>query len=368
MTVAIAIIADDLSGAAETVGAVAGGAFAELRLMPAATPSTAPVVAIDTNTRGRSQHEAQVALREALATLPAGAVLYKKIDSLLRGNLSSEVALLRALSHRIVVVTAVPRVGRTSVGGVVHLDGVPLHETSAWEHETRPAPSSTAAALGVPSTVISAATVRSADLGAAMLEAFAADLVAVCDAETEADLELIAAALDPRATIVAAAGLARALAPRFALAAGVPRFAPGADRVVTVVGSQAPSAISQVECMDAVWHCVVPGAAPDLGAGDAVVTLAPGEWAGDDLVRAFTAIARSIRGLPGRTDLVLTGGDTARRVLDALGVVSLFPEYEIQDGAVLSCTDNGFVVVTRPGSYGAEDGLQRIVEHLRGTA
>lgn len=365
MTLAIAIVADDLSGAAETVGALVCRGPAELRLVASARP-TPSILAVDTDTRGRSEPEARAALSEAVAALPPGVVLYKKIDSLLRGHVSAEVGLLHALGRAVVVVTAVPRVGRTSVGGVVHLDGVPLHETSAWQHEPRPAPSSTAQALGVPSTVVTLAVVRSPALRPALAAAFAAGLVAVCDAETEADLASIAAALDPGATIVASAGLARALAPRLVATAREPGFAPGAARVVAVVGSQAPSARRQVARLTATHHPVVPGTPPVLDGSDAVLTLAPGTWSRSDCLRALADVAGAVARLPGRTDLVLTGGDTARRVLDALGVTSLFPEHEIQDGAVLSMAGPGMAVVTRPGSYGAEDSLQRIVDHLKG--
>ncbi|WP_323186930.1 nucleotide-binding domain containing protein [Streptomyces sp. NBC_00365] len=67
----------------------------------------------------------------------------------------------------------------------------------------------------------------------------------------------------------------------------------------------------------------------------------------------------------GRPDLVLTGGETARTTLDALGITELEPLGEIHHGAVHSRTPDGRRVVTRPGSYGAEDSLLRIAVALR---
>ncbi len=64
-------------------------------------------------------------------------------------------------------------------------------------------------------------------------------------------------------------------------------------------------------------------------------------------------------------DLVLTGGETARSVLDALDVADLVPVARIHHGAVHSRTPDGTAVVTRPGSFGDTDSLVRIVEHLR---
>ncbi|MFD0489385.1 nucleotide-binding domain containing protein [Saccharopolyspora spinosporotrichia] len=64
-------------------------------------------------------------------------------------------------------------------------------------------------------------------------------------------------------------------------------------------------------------------------------------------------------------DLVLTGGETARKVLDALGVRALRPVAQVHHGAVLSRTADGRSVVTRPGSFGDPDSLVRILRHLR---
>ena len=63
--------------------------------------------------------------------------------------------------------------------------------------------------------------------------------------------------------------------------------------------------------------------------------------------------------------LVLTGGETARRVLDALDVHALHPIAQVHHGAVHSRTADARSVVTRPGSFGDPDSLVRIVRHLR---
>ncbi|MFE1840452.1 nucleotide-binding domain containing protein [Streptomyces sviceus] len=56
----------------------------------------------------------------------------------------------------------------------------------------------------------------------------------------------------------------------------------------------------------------------------------------------------------------MTGGETARRVLDALGVAYLAPLGQIHHGAVHALTADGRHVVTRPGSFGDTDSLLRI--------
>ncbi|MEU1947609.1 nucleotide-binding domain containing protein, partial [Streptomyces sp. NPDC020125] len=67
----------------------------------------------------------------------------------------------------------------------------------------------------------------------------------------------------------------------------------------------------------------------------------------------------------GAVDLVLTGGETARRVLDALAVAELDPVGQVHHGAVHLSTPDGRSVVTRPGSFGDPDSLRHIVQALR---
>lgn len=364
------IVADDLSGAAETAAAVAGGSVAQVWLGHP-LHFDAPIVAVDTG--ARSSREVGSVLSAALEHVPDGASVYKKVDSLLRGSIRAELQVLRDRGLPVVVVMAVPRIGRTVRGGVVHLGEVPLHESDAWDAEDGPVPRSVPDALGVPCVVLPATVVRSGALGNALMEALAEGLVPVCDSETESDLDVIAETLmdmDPRIVVAGSAGLARSMSAHMDLHAMPRRFTPGADRVIAIVGSRAASAQRQVARLiaEGVKHVEMwPGRPTDLPWSDVVVTLSvEPPWDHPALDAAYRALVHSIRAHPGRTDLLLTGGDTARRVLDALGVRELFTEGEIHDGAVLSTTAAGMALVTRPGSYGADDSLMQIVRHLKG--
>ncbi|WP_344319552.1 nucleotide-binding domain containing protein [Streptomyces yatensis] len=85
--------------------------------------------------------------------------------------------------------------------------------------------------------------------------------------------------------------------------------------------------------------------------------------------RLVLGLARTIRDAVaahrGAVDLVLTGGETARRVLDALAVTELDPVGQVHHGAVHLSTPDGRSVVTRPGSFGDPDSLRQIVQALR---
>jgi uncharacterized protein YgbK (DUF1537 family) len=63
--------------------------------------------------------------------------------------------------------------------------------------------------------------------------------------------------------------------------------------------------------------------------------------------------------------LVLTGGDTARAVLDRLGVERLQVLGELEPGICLS-RDGARFVVTKAGGFGDSHSLVRVLRHLRG--
>lgn len=471
-------VADDLSGAAETA-AVLLSRTTRSRVVLSAR-SAAPgwpgeVTVVDLDSRHAPPGEAAGRVRAALAAAGPATPVFKKIDSLLRGNVAAETAALAEDGAGVIVAAALPLAGRTVRGGVVHTGGTALHLGGAWHAEAVPAPRSVAEALGVPVTPVGLDAVRGPrdELRAAVREALATGRPVVCDAETDADLDAVLAAvrlpaagppgsapvLDPRLRLVGSGGLAQALGrllaedtpptatPRHeALATRVPRehatapllpgpaalpsppgpvtptgahgragaFSPhgypgagplpgspaaapppesplsppphgvsGGDRpVLVVVGTAEPSAGEQVGRLtaDGAAHLALPprSLAPDalvppsltLSTGVTVLALGrdgrPDPSASRRLVRGLAEVASAaVRDHPGPVDLVLTGGETARRVLDALGVTELEPFGQIHHGAVASRTPDGRTVVTRPGSFGDPDSLRHIVRALR---
>ncbi|WP_257232569.1 four-carbon acid sugar kinase family protein [Streptomyces sp. Rer75] len=236
-------IADDLSGAAETAAGLRSRTTRSrvLLLGPAATgpeeisaADARAVTVLDLDSRHCPAEDAADAVRGALRMAPTGDTLVlKKIDSLLRGNVAAEVAALAADGPGVVVAPALPVAGRVVRAGVVHLGGVPLHEGEAWRAEATAPPSSVADALGgLPTALIPLATVRAArpTLLSALRAAVAAGRVAVCDAETDADLDAIVAASladDLRLRLVGTGGLATALG-RHLAAEGAAHPAPAA--------------------------------------------------------------------------------------------------------------------------------------------
>ncbi|MFF5670825.1 four-carbon acid sugar kinase family protein [Streptomyces hygroscopicus] len=187
-------------------------------------PHPGEATVLDIDSRYRPAAEAAEAVRDALRlSSPDGDTLVlKKIDSLLRGNLAAEIGALAEDGAGVVLAPALPVGGRVVRSGVVYVNGVALHESDAWRLEATPAPRSIAEALaGLPTTPIPLSTVRAPGhwLLSALRTATDDGRVAVCDAETDADLDAIveaSLAVGPRLRLVGSGGLALALGRRLA--------------------------------------------------------------------------------------------------------------------------------------------------------
>ena len=382
------VVADDLSGAAETAAALGAVHAPRLYLWPDLPAAADGPVVVDTDSRELPADEAAARVRTVLAALPDAEPVFKKIDSLLRGNVAAEVAALLDPSGPVVLTPALPEHDRVVRSGVVLVGGVPLDQTSLWHLEPHPAPTSVAAALeDVPCTLMPLDAVRSDGLPGRL--AASAGAVAVCDAETGADLDaLVAAALQvPGARLVGSSALARALGRRMNAAPRPDVVAPGGVTVhaLWVLGTGADGVGQQAELLQAesgaVCHVLDPavvagldahsgqdlarGITDDLATSDVVLRIAdarvPG-IGGGQIVQGLAALVAAVRDVgPERPlPIMLTGGQTARGVLDALGCHRLTLLEEVHPGAVLMTTDDGWLVATRPGSHGGPDSLVQI--------
>jgi len=126
----LGIVADDLTGAMDSSGYFAWLGFSTVVVLEPDFFSEATVLVITTNSRAESPEIARERVRQAMQGM-AGRVVYKKIDSTLRGNIGEElkVAAEAMASQKTVVAPAFPAVGRTTVNGVLLVNGVPVAET-----------------------------------------------------------------------------------------------------------------------------------------------------------------------------------------------------------------------------------------------
>ncbi|MVA77085.1 4-hydroxythreonine-4-phosphate dehydrogenase [Auraticoccus sp. F435] len=382
----LGVLADDLSGAVECAAVLGAGTPVLLSpepLLDHGVPA-GPVV-VDADARLRSGAAAAGALEGAARAL-AGHTLFVKIDSLLRGPVAAAVS-VAARRGTVVLCPALPAHGRSVRGGVLHLDGVPLHRTTAWHLEPVPAPDRVARLLppGLTGAVVGRDRQRAGGLHQLLADPPAP--VLVCDAEGPDDLARLGAAVraHPGTVAVGSSGLLAAVAG--ATPARGHRTTPPGRRLV-VVGSASAEAAEQTRRLLARHHVrLLPAPLhPDdgldtaafsasltaaLAGGDVVVTLPlPDRAARVEPARLAAqlgaAVVRAVEEQP--VDLVLIGGATARGVLAAAGVERLEVVAQIHPGAVASLDPTGRLLVTRPGSHGSPDSLTQVLDWLEGPA
>ncbi len=148
----VLILADDLTGAAEM--AALGKACGHETLLvtsPSAHRDRATVVSYAVDTRLLPPGEAATRLRSALPQLglTPPPLRFRKIDSVLRGNVLAEARVLADYwgYRRTLIVPSNPSLGRTLVEGQILLHGTPLASTAMAADVHHPAASSSAQAL-----------------------------------------------------------------------------------------------------------------------------------------------------------------------------------------------------------------------------
>jgi 4-hydroxythreonine-4-phosphate dehydrogenase len=411
----ILILADDLSGAADCgVACVGAGLETLVSLKHTAEEFTAEVLSLDADTRRMPPDEARQKVDRLIRIYAANPdlLLFKKIDSTLRGNVGPELAgALNALrsvrggNERSVAIMApaFPAIGRTTRNGLQLVRGRPLHELDIWRVQGMTSRSSIPDMLqpaGLKSSVLDLSAVRSTQdaLAARMNSAAREADVLVCDAETDNDLMAIACAsmrLAGRPLWVGSAGLAYQL-PR---AAGIARSAAAAQialpriggPLLFVIGSLSRNSFEQVHVLaslsSAVTICVPPEvllAGEDHSGWHAHVReleramhtncdvlLSPCSEPRIELARrpvlaaALARMAASVAGEIGA--LVASGGETARAVFDSLGIARLRLGGELEKGIPVSITENWtrpLVVITKAGDFGGANALLKCSQFL----
>jgi 4-hydroxythreonine-4-phosphate dehydrogenase len=297
-------------------------------------PAGAAVVALDLNTRSLSERAARRKIRGAFRRHAArrSRILFKKIDSTLRGHVAAELSSAqRALGGKrpVILTPAFPAQARLVSEAKLFVRGEPRSGDLRI----------LAARAGLPAAHVDLATIRHRSL-AKTLERFLAQgaRAFVCDAETDADLDAIARAglaMARKPLFAGSAGLARALARCHSV-----RHRPSMPKVrplpiVTVVGSA--SAVSRRQ-------------ARELAAR------------GGTVVRLQSLRRAALPDLDAH--YVLTGGQTARAVLTKHRVRAIRLLGEVEPGVPLGVTPAGRLVCTKAGGFGDANTLERCVRHL----
>ncbi|HBR28727.1 MAG TPA: hypothetical protein DD789_04700 [Firmicutes bacterium] len=416
---AIWIIADDFTGANDSVVRFAAtGAKALTIVSPRFIKeglNSYQAIAVNTNSRGMSWDDAYQENYKVIQNLPlqSGDLVYKKIDSALRGNIGVELdGLLDYVGGGTIalVAPAFPENGRITTGGYQFLNGILVQESEMARDPVTPVKES-----HLPTLLTNTSRYKVGYLplkivcgGCQEVEAKLNKLcvegcrIVVADATTNEHLKTLAeSCLCSTVKIVpcGTAGLAGALAERIFSPSQGRAVIPPKGKVVGIIGSR--SRIAKLQIQQAIknlpWltdvqvqrvalasskqrreeiSAVGERVKQALSAGKEGVivrlddnpAVEPGLISATALADGLGAIARFVVSITNIKKLYVSGGDTAAAAMDALDSYGLEIKNELESGI---CLGNlwggkyaGLMFVTKAGSFGDEKTLVRTLSWI----
>jgi uncharacterized protein YgbK (DUF1537 family) len=342
----LCVVADDLTGAADAAAAFAARGMRTEVVFGSSVAATlnAEVVALNTGTRDLDPETLEAGLAGAFHGLPAETIVFKKIDSVFRGNTFAEIALTvrRFAGRPCLLAPAFPATGRIARAGAL-LVAHPKQRIAVFE---------VLRAAGVALSLVPAG-LSADELQRALAECWRRGELACCDAEMQGDLQAVTAAaraLSDSVVWIGSAGLAHALAARLPGSAS-PQKGERAGKgtyVLCFVGSDHPITVRQVESVRALH-------APHL----LVVDVPRGGITADGLRASITGYEP-----PQIACLFMTGGDTAAFVCAALGITSLRVVREfaagIPEAVAVGGSFEGVPLLLKSGGFGHPHLLREI--------
>jgi len=413
----IAVIADDLTGAADTgiqfcrvfhpAYLIGSHALDRVRF-----PDSPGVLSVYTNSRHLTAEAADKSVRLTVQHLnrlqPQS--IYKKIDSCLRGNIGAEIDAVREVSGCKIsfVSPAFPAQGRTTIHGVHYLHGIPLAETEMAQDPVSPVTES-----NLPKLLAGQSRFKVGRIDVEVLEQSDHQVKVevehcikngcrhiVFDAGTQQHLDKVAhLALTtfPKTLLVGSAGLAAGMAAFFSK--GVPQ---GPSPKISVDGGMLwVCGSASKRLADQVKRLIDKGGLPKIApvpailadpdqislrrqlASDAVTRLAQkglvlqiGHTSGEkdvfspgDVLEGFSHLVGDIvTGFP-PAGIFLSGGDTADAILQIIGTQFIILKNEVLPGLIAGIFSGGLMdkrpVVTKAGAFGNPDDLVEIYRRLK---
>lgn len=387
----IVMIADDLSGAADSAATCAvQGLSTIVQLSEISTEPAAQLISIDAATRSMPADNASATIERLTAANGNGRILFKKVDSLLRGHVGTELAAMLRVEKSAVAVMApaLPAQGRTTLEGWQCLNGERLADKEI-PHMMH------AAGLICATVGIDLVRGEPASLLKKMSSLSSEHNIVVCDAETEKDLQAIAkatAALPQKTIWAGTAGLARYMPAALGVEGKpaveeLPRFR---GPILMAIGSRKSLTREQTSEAECLGSFTTLNLAPDVLAAGCTTT----QWIeqsfalslalekGEDVIVRIecdedrpedsgpcmalaSLLAPHIRNIGA---LIATGGETARAILLAANITGLRLVKEVEPAVPLSISVGALEipVITKSGSFGNRETLAHCVKVLRG--
>ena len=410
------VIADDFTGACDT-GLQFARAGLNTRVVVDGTDDfgeRVDVLVATSESRNCSRLDAEKRVRLVCETLldEPPRLVYKKVDSALRGHLATEIRTVMGALNRdlCLVAPAFPEMGRITVGGYHLVHGVPVNRTEVGNDPGAPVGGSHLEHLLAieHDLVLHGIGLEDVAKGPAHVQALIESMrgtgqtVIVLDAASSEDLACIAqtaAHLRPAPLLCGSAGLALHLPEAFGLegSQNKPSSSDGVEGpVLVVVGSAELTTRNQVAAlkashrvrewevhMDATVHAwershlpgVVDEIAAHLSAGNDAILSLVGLREGhtrEEITEAILTLAQAVRRLADVVKLggvLATGGWTAVEVLRALDGVGVQVEGAVSTGVPISriCGGelDGLPMVTKGGALGDVEVFIWAVDRLR---
>ncbi len=413
------ILADDFTGANDSIARFTKVNAKLVSLFGTQYPVEATryqVVAMTTHSRGVAAEAAYRLTLEAVRSLPLGAadILYKKMDSALRGNIGPEIdAILDATGKVALLAPALPENQRITCGGYQLIDGIPVHETEMADDPVTPVRESHLPTLlartsrykvgYLPLRVVGQGTAKTSELLEQLLTEGCRIIVA--DATQNSHLEILAQVCKAHSSVIVpggTAGLPGTLAgqlfpPQPFAGAGYLKNDLKDGIVAAVIGSKSRNAASQINqaVMEQQWLEAIAVQRKAIG---------PAESRAAEIQRVmeqvYQAIANGKRGVVIRFDadpkidgaslsaadladglgetakilaeginvntFYLSGGDIAISSVSKLQGWGVTVEGELEPGVCYGILQGGKFegtrIITKAGSFGDSGTLSRLLQ------
>ena len=427
----IIIIADDLTGAADTGLQFAKKGLATLVLssythikmstqdFPEEVFESVPVLVINTGSRGFMAKKAYKAVQDVFKFIKKRALIYKKVDSTLRGNIGSEIDAVMDITGKELAVfsAAYSKFKRYTIGGIHQLGYIPLSSTEFSKDPINPIKvSNIMEIIGKESkkkvAVIDQTYVAKGHdvLFRKIIDAKAnGSRIIACDAACEKDLQeigLAALQIKPLPIFSGSAGLAEALANILVRAENYRKkirknnYPNGAFLIVS--GSKSEVNEKQLNYLQSFDNVGIFNFSVDAVASREYEQVERIEWAVESIlellrnkkiiiiqrdgktfmsgkfqkqlsmkiVRTLGLITRLVmeKGQSKIKCIILSGGDTAEAVIKSLGSYGMWIDAEVRNGIpfgfLYQGPYDGFPVITKAGAFGEENTLRICTEYF----
>jgi D-threonate/D-erythronate kinase len=356
----IRVITDDFTSASDGIAAFASAGWACAVAFSSGELQTASVASCDTDSRVLPTAQAAERVASWANAWQEAQLLIKQFDSTLRGSIAAEIASAWHASGRIklIIAPAFPDAGRTTKGGVVYVHGKPVSQTAFASDPLNPVKQSNLGTL-LAASGISARVCQPHQI----TQALSTSDAVIVDAQTEADLDVIAStqAQVSDALWCGSTGLVRAFARTLQPVKNTLQrqnfSVPTACKTWVCVGSRNPLSIEQKSFLCAAQLSGVTLIATDELPGD------PHQQAS----QLASKVAQAV--LSGQCDsLIATGGETAKHIAQALQAKRLHVLRELAPGiplCALELADQTLPFITKAGGFGTQHSLLELTRALQ---